>query len=332
MAEITKDEVRHVARLARLELTDDEVDEVPGAALGDPRGGLEGLGARPLRRAADRAPARDPERLGRGRARAVARARRRLPKRARPRRRPVQGAAGMTDRHADADRRGGLAARRRRGEISGAELFAAYLAAIGERDPELHAYLYAGRRSRRRRPADRGQGRDRDQGHPYDGRLEDARELRAGVRRDGRRALQGAGAARAREDEHRRVRDGLVDRELRVRPDPQPVGPDARAGRLRRRQRGGRVGGARAVGARLRHGRLDQAAGGAVRQRRPAPDLRNGLALRRRRVRLVARPGRSGREERARLRVPLLDHLGPRRERHDDGRRPSRSSCRRRRT
>ena len=27
-------------------------------------------------------------------------------------------------------------------EISGGELFAAYLAAIGERDPELHAYLH----------------------------------------------------------------------------------------------------------------------------------------------------------------------------------------------
>ena len=59
----------------------------------------------------------------------------------------------------------------------------------------------------------------------------------------------------------------------------------------------------------------------ALRQRRPASDLRNGLAVRRRRVRLVARPGRPGREERARLRVPLLDHLGPRRERHDDRRR-----------
>src|SRR3978361_741060 len=27
-------------------------------------------------------------------------------------------------------------------EVSGAELFAAYLTAIGERDPELHAYLH----------------------------------------------------------------------------------------------------------------------------------------------------------------------------------------------
>ena len=101
------------------------------------------------------------------------------------------------------------------------------------------------------------------------------------------------GLPAARQDEHRRVRDGLVDRELRLRPDAQPVGPDPRAGRLGRRLgRGGR-GRARAVGARLRHRRLDQAAGGALRQRRPAPDLRHRLALRRRRVRVVARPGRA---------------------------------------
>ena len=69
---------------------------------------------------------------------------------------------------------------------------------------------------------------------------------------------QGRRADAARQDEHRRVRDGLVDRELGVRPDAQPVGPDARAGRLGRRvgRRGRRR--ARAVGARLRHRRLDQ--------------------------------------------------------------------------
>ena len=48
MARITREEVLHVARLARLELSDDEVDALPGAAVGDPRGGLEGVGARPL--------------------------------------------------------------------------------------------------------------------------------------------------------------------------------------------------------------------------------------------------------------------------------------------
>ena len=47
VAGISRDEVLHVARLARLELTDEEVGAVPGAAVGDHRGDLEGVGARP---------------------------------------------------------------------------------------------------------------------------------------------------------------------------------------------------------------------------------------------------------------------------------------------
>ena len=69
-----------------------------------------------------------------------------------------------------------------------------------------------------------------------------------------------AGHARARQDEHRRVRDGLLDRELGLRPDAQPVGPDPRPGRLGRRLGGRGRGRARAVGARLGHRRLGQAA------------------------------------------------------------------------
>ena len=61
---ITREEVLHVAKLARLELTDDEVERLTGRAGRDPRGGLEGERARPLRRAADLAPARARERLG----------------------------------------------------------------------------------------------------------------------------------------------------------------------------------------------------------------------------------------------------------------------------
>ena len=51
---------------------------------------------------------------------------------------------------------------------------------------------------------------------------------------------QGARPAHPREDEHRRVRDGLVDRELRLRPVAQPVGSLARARRLGRRLGRGR--------------------------------------------------------------------------------------------
>ena len=55
---ITRDEVLHVARLARLELTEDEVERFRAAAQRDPRGGRQGRRARPGRRRADRASAR----------------------------------------------------------------------------------------------------------------------------------------------------------------------------------------------------------------------------------------------------------------------------------
>ena len=252
MARITREEVLHVARLARLELTDDEVDALPGAALGI----LEAVSkvseldltdvpptAHPLEIAnawaedeprpclpLDEVFANAPDRDGRP-----------LPDAAR-----MIGGSGQCHRHSSADRGGGEAtlldatARSR-----ASELFAAYLAAIGERDPELHAYLYVcdDEPGGDGHP-DRDQGRDRDEGRPDDGRLEDPRELRPGLRRDGRRALQGARPAAARQDEHRRVRDGLVDRELGVRPDAQPVGsrrasPAARAAAAPRRSPAG---------------------------------------------------------------------------------------------
>ena len=155
-----------------------------------------------------------------------------------------------------------------------------------------------------RRP-DRAQGRDLDEGRRDDRGLEDPRGLPPGLRRDRRRPLQGGRPAAARQDQHGRVRDGLVDRELGVRADAKPMGPDPRPGRLLRRlDRGGR-GRARAVGARLRHRRLDQAARRALRGRRPAPDLRHGLPLRDRRLRVEPRPDRPDREDRPRLRAPL---------------------------
>ena len=62
------------------------------------------------------------------------------------------------------------------------------------------------------------------------------------------RALADGGRAAARQDEPGRVRDGLVERELRLRPGPQPVGPRARPRRLERRQRRRRRGRPRARG------------------------------------------------------------------------------------
>ena len=103
-------------------------------------------------------------------------------------------------------------------------------------------------------------------------------------------------------------------------PVAQPVGPDARAGRVGRRFGRGGHRRARTLGARLRHRRLDQAALGALRQRRPATHVRHGLALRRRRLRLEPRSGRAGREDRARRRAPLLDRRRAATPRLDDRR------------
>ena len=108
----------------------------------------------------------------------------------------------------------------------------------------------------------------------HDVLVADPRGLAPAVHRDRRRAGAGAGAVPVGEDEPRRVRDGLVDRELRVRPDPQPARPVAGARRLERRIGGGGRGGLRAARARLRHRRLDPAARGALRRRRREADLR----------------------------------------------------------
>ena len=58
----------------------------------------------------------------------------------------------------------------------------------------------------------------------------------------------------------------------------------------------------------------------SVRQRRAAADVRHRLALRRRRLRLEPRPDRAGGEDGARRRAPLLDHRRPRPRRLDHGR------------
>ena len=90
---------------------------------------------------------------------------------------------------------------------------------------------------------------------------------RATARPTRRRAcgnLQDAGSAGARQDEPGRVRDGLLERELGLRPSAEPVGPDAGAGRLERRQRRGRGGRHGALGDRHGHRRLDPPAGASL--------------------------------------------------------------------
>ncbi len=61
---ITQEQVLHVARLARLDLSEDEVERLTRRARRDPRRRVEGVRARPRRRAADVASARPRQRAG----------------------------------------------------------------------------------------------------------------------------------------------------------------------------------------------------------------------------------------------------------------------------
>ena len=105
--------------------------------------------------------------------------------------------------------------------------------------------------------------------------------------------LQGGRHGDAGQAQHGRVRHGLVERDLVLRPGEEPVGRRARARRLLGRLGGGRGGAPGAGRDRHRHRRLDPPAGGAVRPHRPQADLRRGFALRHDRLRLQPRPGRA---------------------------------------
>ena len=170
-----------------------------------------------------------------------------------------------------------------------------------------------GRRSgtARRRP-DRGEGQPvypRNSDHML---VADPRRVAPAVRRDGRpsdrRGRRGAG----RKDEPRRVRDGIVDGELRVRPDQEPVGPLARSRRLLGRLGGGRCLRRGAALARLGHRRVDPPAGVVLRGGRGEANLRARVPLRADRVRQLARPGRPVRRHRRRRRPPARDDRRPR--------------------
>ena len=163
----------------------------------------------------------------------------------------------------------------------------------------------AGRQPRlaARRGADRGQGRARHQGSADHVRLEDPRGLDPAVRRHRRRAAARRRPADPGQDQHGRVRDGLLHRALRLRPDAQPVGPrpDPRRlgwwlGRRRRRLRG-------PAGDRHRHRWLHPPAGCRHRHGRREADVRRRLPLRARRAGELARPGRAGHPHGARLRA-----------------------------
>ena len=137
----------------------------------------------------------------------------------------------------------------------------------------------AGSRRRRRRRAagrrpDRGQGHLLRRGGPDDRGVADPRGLPAAVHRDGGAEARERGRPDARQDQHGRVRDGLLERELRLRPGAQPVGPGARPGGSSGGSAAAVAGRAGAVGDRHRHRRLDPPTGRALRDRRPEAHLR----------------------------------------------------------
>ena len=157
---ITREEVLHVAKLARLELTDDEVERLTeqlGAIL-------EAVSKVSELDLSDVPPTSHPLELVNAWAPDEPRpslvARRGLRERAGARGRSLQGAAdGMTEgidtRRLTAEEALGLLERK---EVSGAELHRAYLDAVAERDGELHCYPPHGRR---RRPATAFRSRSR---------------------------------------------------------------------------------------------------------------------------------------------------------------------------
>ena len=106
------------------------------------------------------------------------------------------------------------------------------------------------------------------------------------------RRLQAGRRDHRRQDQHGRVRHGLLHRELRLRAQPQPVGPGPDPGRLVRRvgRRGGRVRGA--AGHRHRHRRLDPPARRGLRDRRHQAHLRRLIPVRGGGLRLE--PGHAG--------------------------------------
>ncbi len=212
-----------------------------------------------------------------------------------------------------------LAASLRAGEVSSREVTAAHLARAHRTDAGLHAWLtldderalaeadaadarLAAARARgsgrargappAARRADRAQGPRLAPRRPVHRGLEDPRRLSLAVRRAHHRAAARRGRGDPGQDEHGRVRDGLVDRAQRVRADGQPVGPRACARRLVGRLGGGRRRAPRPALDRHRHRRLDPPAGRPVRDRRDEADLRPRVALRDRRVRQQPRPDR----------------------------------------
>ena len=230
----------------------------------------------------------------------------------------------------------------RRGDFSARELTDAHLAAVEKTDRPLHAWVYVDADGARAQAdaADKAL-RGGAPSSPLTGipvALKDLVLTKGDPATAGSRILEGhigqydahiserlQGRRRraARQDEHGRVRHGLVDRVLGVGANGQPVGSRPRAGRQQRRIGIGRRRLPGAAEHRHGHGRLHPPAGGPRWHRRPETNVRAGKPLRHRRLRVVARPDRAAGPRRARRRDVAERRRRPRRARFDFGR-----SCR----
>ena len=311
---ITEADVRHVAKLARLDLTDDEVELFTGqlAAVLEHAEDVEALDTAGVPPTAHPLPLvnvlrEDVPRDGVDRdevlAHGAGRRGRPLPRAAHPRRgalmrrseMPLRSRAGSLALLAPAcvsavcvSVRSDIAAAVRSGDRSARSVVDEHLATIEAREGEIHAFnLVLADEARaaadeldrridgRRGPGPAGRRPDRPQGqplharHPDDVLVPDPRGLAPAVRRHRRRAAARRRRHPDRQDQPRRVRHGLVHREL------APSGRPATRTTPTRVPGGSSGGSAAAVaagfaplGARLRHRRLDPPARGAVRRRR----------------------------------------------------------------
>ena len=308
---ISRAEVVHVARLARLALTEEELDRFAGQLDAI----LEAVGKVAELDLSDVEPTLHPLALANVLAEDEPRpcldggggARQRAG--GRGRRVPRPGRMTIDTLRLTAEEAMGLV---ERGEASGAELHRAYLDAIAERDPELHAFLCTV---------------EEPEGDGVPIALKDVISTRGVATTAASKILEGykpvydatvaarckaAGLPLLGKTNLDEFAMGSSTENSAYGPTRNPWDPTPRSRWLVRRLDRGRRGRARAVGARLRHRRLDQAAGVALRRRRPAPDLRHRLALRDRRLRLQPRPGRPDRQDRARLRAAAPDRRRPR--------------------
>ena len=176
-----------------------------------------------------------------------------------------------------------LLALQAKGDATAEAITDAFLAAIRDRDPKVKAFLHVDEAGARAGPGRRSQTQARasrsanspacrspsrtccaPRASPTTCGSKILQELRAALRRPRHRATQGRRRRPDRQDEHGRVRHGLVHREQRLSGNAQSLGPGAHPRRLVSGGSAAAVAACEApLVARHRHRRLDPPAGRA---------------------------------------------------------------------